>query len=994
MKQNILYRLWKSIGVLALTLALVTVVAWADGETGTVQWSTSNPGLQVKGTLAGVAKTAWAGTIYLQITGGSRVNTFCTDIQHSIGNGTRVVASSEMMDCRVRWLLLHYPPRTDASDYQNDTAPGRLPDVKQEMAARQAAVWYFSDGFVLLNESPTPPAVYTRTQEIIAAVLELADACDADTPNVAIAPSSAALALGDEATFTVQVNMGNQPVAGQVVTITASLGTVTPSVVTTDENGQAIFTLSSSVAGTSYITATTRMPLPVGTVFVGVDPNKQKLVLGQFTEGNVIGTATASWVPGGSVVATVFNDLNMDGVPQDGERGQSGWTVTVLGKGSKTTDSSGNASWSLTSGTYTVALTQKSDWLNTTPLTQTVQISPGDVVHIFFGQIKLPVLKVRVFHDTDLNGNLTPGDLPLSGWTVGLYRADGSQAAGWNKATDDEGWVYFSNDPARNPPDLIPSAYYVQEILPDGWYATTGISRSFTLIGGAVHEEYLGNFPPVPSVSIQVLACGAPDGSSCLIHEGDPVAYTYQVINTGNTYLRDVSITDDVYGPICTLSDLLGPGETATCSLSTPVNASVTNIGAVFATPALANGNPIIGWANVFASDDATVQVLHPAIQVAASGPAMAHEGDTLAYQVTLRNSGDAALSVSLPLPDGTTWTGMLAPGAQTTLTATGPVSGDPTTFTFAATGTDPLGLAVSDSAPVTTDILHPTIRVTISSPIASTYPGSPVALSYEATNTGDTPLQNVVIWSDNGTPDNPEDDQPVCIAESLEVGETITCTAAVAPSEETAYTARAEGYDALGGMAQDSDSVTVGIILPEPGDTDGDGIPDYVDTDTDGDGIPNPVEGGGDLDGDGLPNYLDADSDGDGIPDAVEGTADVDGDGLPNFLDADSDGDGIPDAVEGTADVDGDGLPNFLDADSDGDGIPDAVEGAWDADDDGTPNYLDLDSDGDGKPDAVEGTGDDDGDGIPNFLDPEDTPAPATVTYRVYLPFVARNAP
>ncbi|MGB9776756.1 MAG: DUF7507 domain-containing protein, partial [Anaerolineae bacterium] len=703
----------RSVGSLIVGVAVLTLLAsmtWADGETGTVVVNSSNPLLQVKGTVGGTTKTVWAGTLYLQITGGPRVNTFCTDLLHSISNGDRMVASSEEMDCRVRWLLLHYPPRADAADYQNDTSPGRLPDVKKEMAARQAAVWYFSDGFVLLNQSPTPPDVYTRTQEIIAAVQALADACAPDVPDIAITPSSAALAVGDEAPFTLRVTRGGQPVAGQTVTLTVSLGTVTPSGVTTDENGEATFTLTSAVAGTSYITATAWMPLPVGTIFVGLQPNKQKLVLGQYTQGTVAATATATWVNGGSLVATVFNDLNMDGAPQDGERGQSGWTVTVLGRGSRTTDANGNAIWALPPGTYTVALTQKDGWLATTPITQTVTLSAGDVVHVLFGQIKLPVVKVYIFHDTDLSTDLTSGDLPLSGWTVGLYRADGSQAAGWNRATDNEGWVYFSNDPARTPPDLLPGAYYVQETLPDGWYATTGISRSFTLSSGDVHEEYLGNIQPAPAISLTVAA--SPD----LIHSGDAVTYTYQVTNNGNTYLRNIRVTDDVYGSICTIA-ALAPDATETCRFTTNIADSVTNTGAAVGTPALADGSSIVGWPDVSDSDDAFVRVLHPAIAVSATGPAMAHEGDTLTYTVVLRNTGDADLAVSLPLPDGTTWTGTLAAGGNRTLTVTGPVSGDPTAFTFVATGTDALGGEVSASAAVSTDILHPAIAVSATGP-------------------------------------------------------------------------------------------------------------------------------------------------------------------------------------------------------------------------------------------------------------------------------------
>ena len=62
--------------------------------------------------------------------------------------------------------------------------------------------------------------------------------------------------------------------------------------------------------------------------------------------------------------------------------------------------------------------------------------------------------------------------------------------------------------------------------------------------------------------------------------------------------------------------------------------------------------------------------------------------------------------------------------------------------------------------------------------------------------------------------------------------------------------------------------------------DTDGDGIPDYLDPDDDGDGIPD---------------YLDADDDGDGIPDTEERDHDTDGDGIPDVDDPDDDNDGIP---------------------------------------------------------------------------------------------------
>ncbi len=65
------------------------------------------------------------------------------------------------------------------------------------------------------------------------------------------------------------------------------------------------------------------------------------------------------------------------------------------------------------------------------------------------------------------------------------------------------------------------------------------------------------------------------------------------------------------------------------------------------------------------------------------------------------------------------------------------------------------------------------------------------------------------------------------------------------------------------------------------------------------------------------------ADSDGDGIPDDIESTPpdggpaeyiDSDGDGIPDVLDTDSNGDGIPDADEAPGDDDGDGVENWRD--------------------------------------------------------------------------------
>ncbi len=212
-------------------------------------------------------------------------------------------------------------------------------------------------------------------------------------------------------------------------------------------------------------------------------------------------------------------------------------------------------------------------------------------------------------------------------------------------------------------------------------------------------------------------------------------------------------------------------------------------------------------------------------------------------------------------------------------------------------------------------------------------------------------------------------------------------------------------------------------VVTVEVGDSDNDGIPDYVergsdfdydniknylDLDSDNDGIADATEAGAnpvlpiDFDADGHPDYLDLDSDNDGINDAWEAKAgdvdgngmkddpttliiaapDSDGDGLADYLDLDSDDDGLNDLLEslgGLTDADQDGVVDGVD--SDGDGIKDDADGApgfgdmngldpVDTDGDGDEDFRDTDSDGDTIPDSVELDADVDADGLPNYRD------------------------
>lgn len=222
---------------------------------------------------------------------------------------------------------------------------------------------------------------------------------------------------------------------------------------------------------------------------------------------------------------------------------------------------------------------------------------------------------------------------------------------------------------------------------------------------------------------------------------------------------------------------------------------------------------------------------------------------------------------------------------------------------------------------------------------------------------------------------------------------------------------------------ALDSDDDNDGIQTREEGrgDHDLDRTPNYLDThfvtpdpeaDYDGDGIKNAAENAEilsekwfimlDTDGDFVPNALDSDSDNDGKLDNIEWPQPIDKpllsdrDVLPDYVDVDdhgldsyggnSDNDGLSDMLEcGNVlwslcfDSDQDGQPDYMEIDSDNDGLTDTLEAGQnsgfplDSDRDGLPDYRDSDSDNDGLADAQECTapptcGDSNNNGIPDY--------------------------
>ncbi|NNC78211.1 MAG: hypothetical protein HKN77_09635, partial [Woeseiaceae bacterium] len=207
-------------------------------------------------------------------------------------------------------------------------------------------------------------------------------------------------------------------------------------------------------------------------------------------------------------------------------------------------------------------------------------------------------------------------------------------------------------------------------------------------------------------------------------------------------------------------------------------------------------------------------------------------------------------------------------------------------------------------------------------------------------------------------------------------------------------------GTDTDGDGLDDRYDATNGGVAISITNTDGTGLPDYVDTDADDDGVLDAIEGhDANLNGIADRTPANADTDGDGLDDAYDtvvapasgnaigSNADLqnaDGDSNRDWRDTNDDNDTLSTFNEDTNnngnraddDDDGDLRPNYLEsstADADGDGTSDQAD----------PNDADpcipsafgtgctTDTDGDGTPDSVEGpTADSDGDGTPDYLE------------------------
>lgn len=280
------------LSVVALA-AIFTSAASADlaacaSATGGV--SGTGPGQNIKGTIGVTNYDIWAGVIYVDLTGTpDDVQAFCIDLAHHINIGDCFNTGAALTGDLAKTIYYYPPDKTQSND---------------ENAARQAVVWHFSDGFV----PTTPAAVVTRYNAILTDLAAQPAPPSSHPPTLTVNPASATKYIYGSQTFTFTLLQDGSPMVGQTITLSLTgVGSLSASSIVTDANGEATVTVTSNEVGVSNVLGSFAYTLPKGTQFNPVIADKQKLVLGETTTGNVTQDPSVQWQKPTAITLSAFN---------------------------------------------------------------------------------------------------------------------------------------------------------------------------------------------------------------------------------------------------------------------------------------------------------------------------------------------------------------------------------------------------------------------------------------------------------------------------------------------------------------------------------------------------------------------------------------------------------------------------------------------------------------------------------------------------------------
>jgi Domain of unknown function (DUF5979)/Thioester domain len=232
--------------------------------------------------------------------GGSNLELYCIDIRTNtyIGFGYQLGTWDSANVPNVGFVA-----RILTEFYPNTNQPSSLTSAADKAAAVQAAIWYFSDRYVLSTSDPLHAAVAA----IVAQVQAEGPLVQPPPPSLAITPTDASGPAGSAVgPFTVTSSLADATVtaiganmfANAAATIPIANGASVPS-------GTQIW-LKSTGPASAILQATANATVPSGNVYLydgnSTPTEAQKLILAQTTTLTTTVTATAEFKPPGSLV--------------------------------------------------------------------------------------------------------------------------------------------------------------------------------------------------------------------------------------------------------------------------------------------------------------------------------------------------------------------------------------------------------------------------------------------------------------------------------------------------------------------------------------------------------------------------------------------------------------------------------------------------------------------------------------------------------------------
>jgi len=283
-------RIWRAFFILLALIAVTTTSVRAAAQPVTGRYTGRVIGREVTFERNGKLVNDWSGVLNLQLDSGENIPVFCIEVDVLVRPGDRYRSDGPVQvlpnGCKIRYLLDKYPASSAKTT--------------DEAAARQMALWVFSDGIDLTTITDTTTFVRDRATTLVKEAQSApCPPVQAGIPDLTLEPAIADAAAGQTVNYTVRAGAGG---AGQQVSVAISGPALLANGqqqanVPLDAQGNGVFAVTGTGAGSTAVTVKLPYQLQAGTVFSHINDSRktQRLVSAAKQLLSALATSQISW---------------------------------------------------------------------------------------------------------------------------------------------------------------------------------------------------------------------------------------------------------------------------------------------------------------------------------------------------------------------------------------------------------------------------------------------------------------------------------------------------------------------------------------------------------------------------------------------------------------------------------------------------------------------------------------------------------------------------